>query len=164
MTALPVTVHYWSPRFFSKAKSLTGHVALDARSVGVYASWAPQAGHAAASAVGAVGPTPRSSYANDKALAGGTPSSQVVIFGLDLEAIRAAWVGMATYLADPEVQGPTIGYQLVPNVGQGSASSCATLVVKLLRAGGSDRIVRWSGTWAVTPRAVYDYAVKLRCG
>ncbi len=158
----PVTVHYWSPRPFAAAKSLTGHVALEVRSAGVYASWAPEAGQAMGSIAGAVGPCPRPSYENDETLAGGTPSTRVVIHGLDGASIRAAWVGMATYMADPAVHGPTIGYQLAPGVAKTSATSCATLVVKLLRAGGADRLVEWRQGSLVTPRDVYDYAMRLR--
>lgn len=155
-----VIVHYWSPRLFATSKSLTGHVALQTRDV--YASWAPVADQALGSITRPVGANPRPSYANDLQLAGGTHSERVSIRKLDAKAIRDAWVGLAANLADPDFMGPPIGYQLVPMVAKGNASSCATLVVKLLRAGGSDGIHPWTQRGLVTPGDVREYASMLQ--
>ena len=155
----PVTVHYWPIRLNMGNKSLTGHVALE--TMGVYASWAPTHDTGVDSAFRPVYPQPRSDYDRDLTLTGGVPSKQILIHGLNAEAIRAKWVGQAAHMADPAVHGPPIGYQLVPAAEKGAASSCATLVVKLLLAGGADKILPWKQSHLVTPGDVFEYATKL---
>lgn len=154
-----VTVYFWASRLFHRAKSLTGHVAL--KGSGIYASWAPDASEGVRSLFGGVGPSPRASYERDVGLAGGVHAKPVHIRGLDVAAMRATWVGMATHMADPSVHGPPIAYELAPSVTKGASASCATVVVKLLKAGGSDARLAWPSSVVVTPRAVYEYALAL---
>jgi hypothetical protein len=153
-----VTVHVWSPRWSGASKSLAGHAALECP--GVYCSWAPLAGGEMRSVVGGVSPNPSPSYANDFKRAG-VHSEKVLLSGLDVAAIKAAWVGMAAHMADPNVQGPPIAYQLIPAGDKTSAGSCATLVIKLLVAGGADKLVPSPPTHVVTPGDVLDYARKI---
>jgi hypothetical protein len=155
-----VTVHYWPSRILnSEAKSLTGHVALACE--GVYASWAPQKGEEFNSMGNKVYPEPRGTYEKDVASAGGTHSVQVEIKGLDVEAIRASWQGLAGNMAGGGVHGPPIAYRLAPKADHRIGVSCATFVVLLLQAGGSDAIVKWTQMRAVTPSDVYLHARKL---
>jgi hypothetical protein len=105
---------------------------------------------------------PRTSYEFDCQRAGGARGIPVTILTLDAEAMRQAWIGMAANLADPAFYGPSIGYQLAPGAAAGPASSCATFVIKLLRAGGSDGLVPWTQTALVTPYDVHKYAQRLR--
>lgn len=153
-----VTVHVWAPRWSGSSKSLAGHAALEC--AGVYCSWAPVAGGQVRSAVGRVYPNPRPSYDNDYKRAG-VHSEKVILGGLDVAAIKAAWVGMAAHMADPNVQGPPIAYQLIPAADKTSAGSCATLVVKLLVAGGAEKWVPSPPSHVVTPANVLDYARKI---
>lgn len=155
-----VTVHYWPSRILnSEAKSLTGHVALACTDV--YASWAPKADRAVASVMTDVYPEPRESYEVDVRLAGGRHSTQVQLKGVNVAQIRQKWVGLAGGMAGGGIQGPPIGYRLVPNAQRIVGVSCATLVVQLLLAGGSGAIVPWSQSGFVRPENVYDYASKL---
>lgn len=151
-----VTVHVWPARWTGASKSLAGHAALECP--GVYCSWAPVASGRLQSTVGRVYPDPRPSYQNDYARAGNLHSQKVLLSDMDLDAIRAAWTGMASHLADPNVQGPPIAYQLIPATDKTSAGSCATLVVKLLVAGGADRWVAAPPSHMVTPSDVLRYA------
>jgi hypothetical protein len=155
-----VTVHYWPSRIFNvQAKSLTGHVALACE--GVYASWAPETSAAFSSITNNVYPEPRGSYEKDVASAGGTHSVQVEIKGLDVEAIRASWQGLAGNMAGGGIHGPPIPYRLAPKADHRVGVSCATFVVLLLQAGGSDAIVKWTQQRAVRPSDVYSHARKL---
>lgn len=162
------TVMYWPQRIFVTTNiSLTGHVAL--AFPGGYASWAPASAKSAAG-FGRVGPNPRPSLAADIELAGGSQPVATSIDGLDVGSIAGAWRSQAAALSNgpttPEdqlVQGPPVPYQLTPDLGDPGVS-CATLVVKLLRAGGAEQRARFTGGRIVTPRDVQLWAEKLARG
>lgn len=159
-------VHYWESRWAPSqpTKSLAGHMALETAMS--YVSWSPSDDGRLAAVFSRVSPNPRTAYLADAQRAGGSGpplhSHQVRLIGLDVEAIDAAWRGKATHLADPAIQGPPIAYSLVPSARDNAATSCATLVLQLLMEGGAGDIVPYRPNPIVTPRAIYDYALRLQ--
>lgn len=153
-----ITVHVW--QFRGKAEAW-GHASMSVGSA--YVSWWPESPGAVPSGIHPniykSSPYRNRSFRDDVRDEGQMPDHNVVLNGLDEQAIVRWWAGLGLVWEGRELAGPLQPWSTLDR-------NCSTVVAEGLRVGGGDRFSSWWDSWNLvwTPADVLRYATEIERG